>query len=88
MGGAGTMFDPNLVKPFSDRIACYPIGTCVTLSNNLIGIVVENYSSYSLRPSVKIIQYKNKSVTPYLINLKESNYNVTIVGMADALLYQ
>ncbi len=88
MGGGGTMFDHHLVRIFSDRIACYPIGTCVILSNNLIGIVVENHYSYSLRPSVKIIQYENKSVTPYLINLKESNYNVTIVGMADALLYQ
>ncbi|WP_026882057.1 HD-GYP domain-containing protein [Clostridium akagii] len=88
MGGGGTMFDQHLVRTFSDRISCYPIGTCVILSNSLIGIVVENYSGYSLRPLVKIIQYEDKLVTPYLINLKESNYNVTIVGMTDALLFR
>lgn len=88
MGGGGTMFDQSLVKVFSDKIAPYPIGTCVKLSNNLIGIVVKNYSCYCLRPSVKIIQCEGKLVSPYLINLKESNYNVTIVGMADSLLYQ
>ncbi len=88
MGGGGSMFDQHLVKTFSDSIACYPVGTCVTLSNRLIGIVVENYSGYSLRPLVKIIQYEGKLVTPYIMNLKESNYNVTIVGMADSLLYQ
>lgn len=88
MGGGGTAFDQSLVKIFSTKIAPYPIGTCVNLSNNLVGIVVENYSSYCLRPSVKIIQCQGKLVSPYLINLKESNFNVTIVGMADALLYQ
>ena len=88
MGGGGTMFDQHLVRIFSAKIAPYPVGTCVTLSNNLIGIVVENYSSYSLRPSVRIIQSEDKVVPPYLINLKESNYNVTITGIADALLYR
>ncbi len=87
MGGGGTMFDQDLVKVFSDKIAPYPIGTCVKLSNNLIGLVVENYSCYCLRPSVKIIKSEDTSVSPYIINLKDSNYNVTIVGMADSLLY-
>ncbi len=87
MGGSGVSFDHRLVKVFSKKIAPYPIGTCVNLSNDLIGIVVENYSSYGLRPLVKIIQTGDKLVTPYLMNLKESNYNVTIVGVADALLY-
>ncbi|MBU3142837.1 HD-GYP domain-containing protein [Clostridium sp. CF012] len=88
MGGGGTMFDQSLVKIFSDKIAPYPIGTCVKLSNNLIGIVVKNYSCYCLRPSVKILQSEDKLVSPYLINLKDSNYNVTIVDMVDSLLYQ
>jgi len=88
MGGGGTMFDQSLVKIFSAKIAPYPIGTCVNLSNNLIGIVAKNFFSYGLRPLVKIIMSGDKRVVPYLINLKESNYNVTIIGMGDALLYQ
>jgi len=88
MAFCGTMFDQHLVKFFFKKVAPYPVGTCVNLSNNLIGIVVKNYSNYCLRPSVKIIQIGDKLVSPYLMNLKESNFNVTIVGMADALLYQ
>jgi len=88
MGFCGTMFDQRLAKTFFTKVAPYPIGSCVNLSNDLIGIVVENYSSYGLRPSVKIIQTGDKLVTPYLMNLKESNYNVTIIGVADALLHQ
>jgi len=87
MGGCGTMFDQSLVKILSAKIAPYPVGTCVSLSNHLIGIVVKNYSSYGLRPSVKIIKNGDSLVHPYLINLKESNYDVTIIGMVDALLY-
>lgn len=87
MGGCGTMFDQSLVKILSAKIAPYPVGTCVNLSNHLIGIVVKNYSSYCLRPSVKIISNGNSLVHPYLINLKESSYNVTIIGIVDALLY-
>lgn len=87
MGSGGTMFDANLAKILSTKVAPYPVGTCVKLSNDLIGIVVENYSSYCLRPSVRIIQNKDSLVTPFLMDLKESNYNVTIVGVADALLH-
>ena len=88
MGFCGNMFDKHLVETFFTKVPAYPIGTCVTLSNNLIGLVVENYSCCCLRPSVRVIKDGNKLVTPYLINLKESNYNVTIIGVADALLYQ
>lgn len=88
MGGGGTMFDQHLVRVFAAKMAPYPIGTCVSLSNNLIGIVVENYSSCCLRPLVRIIQSENILISPYLMDLKTSNYNVTIIGMADALLYQ
>ncbi|MBU3190271.1 HD-GYP domain-containing protein [Clostridium bowmanii] len=87
MGSSGTLFDHRLVKIFSKKIAPYPIGTCVKLSNDLIGIVVENYSSYCLRPLIKIVKTGNKLVIPYLMNLKESNYNVTITAVSDALLY-
>lgn len=88
MGSSDSMFDQQLVKTFCTKLAPYPIGTCVKLSNGLIGIVVENYSSNCLRPSVKVIQEDNELVEPYLINLKQSDYNVTIIGLADALLFQ
>lgn len=88
MGGCGTLFDQDLCRIFCAKIAPYPVGTCVNLSNNLTGIVVENYLNYCLRPSVRIIEDGDKVIKPYLINLKESNYNVTIIGVGDALLHQ
>lgn len=81
-GGSGTMFDPNIVLAFSRKVASYPLGTAVTLSNGQVGIVVENYEEFNMRPKIKII--KNNVVSHYL-NLK-SDYdarNITIVGLAD-----
>ncbi|MDP4145731.1 MAG: HD-GYP domain-containing protein [Bacillota bacterium] len=85
MGAGGTLFDPDLVKVFVSKIAPYPVGTCVQLSNGLVGIVAENNFSYFLRPKVKIIRNNNDYVEPYIMDLKESNLNVTIVGVADVL---
>ncbi|WP_099469589.1 HD-GYP domain-containing protein [Konateibacter massiliensis] len=79
-GGSGTMFDPAIVLAFSYKIASYPLGTAVELSNGEIGIVVKNYEEFNTRPKVKII--KNNVVSHY-IDLK-SDYdarNITIVGI-------
>lgn len=56
MGGYGTAFDPRIVDAITRKVAPYPIGTCVRLSNDEIGIVVKNYENTSLRPVVKLIK--------------------------------
>lgn len=55
LGGYNTMFDPRVVKAFIRKVAPYPIGTCVKLSNGTTGIVVKNYELYSLRPCIQVI---------------------------------
>ena len=55
MGGAGSLFDPEFVFLFTRKVAAYPLGTCVKLSNNMLGIVVENYEDCCMRPKVKVI---------------------------------
>ncbi|MFA9397244.1 MAG: HD-GYP domain-containing protein [Clostridiaceae bacterium] len=85
MGSGGTLFDPDIVNVFSKKIAPYPIGTCVILSNGYLGIVVKNYENYCLRPLVKIIKENEKCIEPYYINLLDSNYDVTIKSVADAM---
>lgn len=82
MGGCNTQFSEKPLKAFLSKIAPYPVGTLVTLSNNTVGIVVENYSDCCLRPKVKIIFEQKERVTPYIINLKKSveYFNVTITG--------
>ena len=82
MGGSDSLFDPKVVDVFTQRIAPYPVGTSVKLSNGWVGLVVENYVSYSLRPKVRIYQQDGRFVSPFEISLKnDADYlNVTIIG--------
>lgn len=67
MGSAGTLFDADYVYLFTRKVAAFPLGTCVLLSNGLRAIVTENYSDCCLRPKVKII---NNSEIPVYCDLK------------------
>ena len=83
MGGADTQFDPAIVEIFAHRIAPYPLGTSVLLSNGWVGLVVANYSDYSLRPKLRIYQQNNQGIPPFEISLKDdpAYLNVTITGV-------
>lgn len=72
MGGCNTQFSEQAVKAFLNKIAPYPVGTLVKLSNGMIGIVMANYSDCCLRPKVRIIQHGANKVIPYTIDLKNS----------------
>lgn len=81
MGGAGTLFDPDLIYLFTRKVAAFPLGTCVRLSNGLTGIVVENYEDCCLRPKVKVLSRVGNS--PSYLDLKNdrSLANLTIMGV-------
>jgi len=80
MASNNTQFDPKVVEVFVRKIAPYPIGTCVKLSNGLTGIVVENYESFSMRPRIRVFMDNDRDVEPYEIDLTDkSMLNVTIV---------
>ena len=85
MGGGGTLFDPDITRIFTRIVAPYPIGTCVILSNNDIGIVVKNYTDCCMRPLIRIIKHNGEYVTPYEIDLKNDNSarGIVITGIAD-----
>ena len=80
MGGAGTLFDSDLVYLFTRKVAAFPLGTCVLLSNGLTAIVVENYEDCGLRPKVKIV---NSGAEPVYLDLKNDRglSNLTIAGV-------
>jgi len=87
MGGCGTLFDPDIVKVFTHKVAPYPVGTSVHLSNNWVGIVIENFESACLRPTVRVIEQNGVSVEPFEISLR-NDYNylcVTIIGDAKSM---
>ncbi|WP_411676948.1 HD-GYP domain-containing protein [Caproicibacter sp.] len=81
MGGAGTLFDPELVSLFTRKVAAYPLGTCVQLSDGRTAIVVENFEDCCLRPKVKVLG-KNAS-DPVYLDLKNdrSLANITITDV-------
>ncbi len=53
MGGVGTFFEEKYVRVFLRKVAPYPVGTCVRLSNGIIGVVTKNHESQPLRPMVR-----------------------------------
>lgn len=81
MGGAGTLFDPSLVFLFTRKVAAFPLGTCVSLSNGLTAIVVKNYEDCCLRPKVRVVTSGNEN--PAYLDLKNdrSLSSVTITGV-------
>lgn len=80
MANTQTLFDPALVEIFVKKIAPYPVGTCVRLSNGLVGIVVENYENLGMRPKVRIFQNGEHRINPYELQLSDySALNMTVV---------
>jgi HD-GYP domain-containing protein (c-di-GMP phosphodiesterase class II) len=67
MGASGTLFDPDYVLLFTRKVAAYPLGTCVMLSNGLKAIVTQNYPDCCLRPRVKLI---NDDPEPIYLDLR------------------
>lgn len=82
MGNSGSMFDPELTLLFTRKVAPYPIGTFVKLSDDRVGIVTENYLDCCMRPNIKIIKENDKNVEPYYLNLRD-NKNVRNVIIKD-----
>lgn len=84
MAGSESFFDPEAVNAFTKRIAPYPVGTSVLLSNGWVALVVKNYPAYCLRPKVRIYQQDGVEIKPFEISLKDdfSYLNVTIKGIA------
>ena len=82
MGGSGTLFDPKVVSMFTRKVAPYPIGTCVMLSNGLTGIVIENYDNCGMRPKIRIISESHRNEIYDLYN-DFSLLNVTITAIAE-----
>jgi HD-GYP domain-containing protein (c-di-GMP phosphodiesterase class II) len=78
MSGYANAFDPKVVSAFIRRVAPFPIGTCVELSNGVRGIVVENYEALCSRPRVRVIA--DGGVTDEYIDLAHDSamLNVTV----------
>lgn len=84
MGGTGNLFDPDLVKVFIRKIAPYPVGTSVKLSNGLAGVVTDNFESFCMRPNIRIFKNGDCDVKPFDICLADRKaLNITVVGFSN-----
>lgn len=54
MGNSDIHFSAEIVDIFLRKIAAYPVGSVVELSNGMKGVVCQNFEGYTLRPKVKI----------------------------------
>lgn len=77
MAHNGSIFDPRLVKVFLRKVAPYPVGTVVKLSNGKMAIVMENNEECSTRPIVRLIESGSTLNLTHDWNCK----NITIVGV-------
>ena len=78
MSDVGAAFEYDVVKAFVNKLELYPINTCVELSNNRYGIVVNNTNS--MRPSVRMLD--NDEIID-LIDRK--NLTIAITRVIDGL---
>lgn len=79
MGNSGIAFDPEIAKVFTQKIAPYPVGASVRLSNDMVGLIVENHQDCCTRPKIKIFMHGEKEVAPYYIDLKNDYDSLGIV---------
>lgn len=82
MGGSGTYFDPSCVEIFTRKVAAYPLGTIVLLSNGMRVIVIRNFEDCCMRPAVRVLSGDSKD---HVINLRDNvdMRNVTITEVLD-----
>lgn len=85
MANSGSMFDGDLVKIFVNKIAAYPVGMSVVLSNKAEGLVINNNEGAPLRPIIRM--YRNEKgdllEEPYIIDLSDmaTTKNITIIAI-------
>ncbi|MEY9092438.1 HD-GYP domain-containing protein [Paenibacillus sp. RC84] len=73
MGGAGTLYDTDMLNLFRDKVAIYPLGVTVALNTGEIAVVVDLNASAPQRPVVRVIKNEAREMiaSPYEIDLSK-----------------
>lgn len=82
MGGSNTMFDPVYVRKFTRKVAAYPLGTIVVLSDSTRGIVVKNYEDCCTRPCIRVISENGGRAGARYIDLRD-DFNTTSLTIVE-----
>lgn len=68
--GSGTLYDPTVIKAFTQAITIYPNGLSVELNDGRKGIIAAQNSGFSTRPVIRILQDGEERISdPYEVNL-------------------
>lgn len=78
MGGMGTHFDENVVRAFLRKVAPYPTGSRVFLSDGSAATVLKNNPMQPLRPLVSL-----DDGTVYDLGNSNANVNLVITGLCE-----
>lgn len=79
MGSVGTHFDDKVVNAFLRKVAPFPTGSRVKLSNGETAYVMKNYPDQPLRPLVAVIGADRV----YDLSLDRSCYNIVITELIE-----
>jgi putative nucleotidyltransferase with HDIG domain len=77
MGNATYRLSVPVVEVFVSKVAVYPVGTDVELSNGTKGYVSENFEGSTLRPMIKVTDGNDDR--EYIDLRQKENFNLTIV---------
>lgn len=77
MANSGKQFDPDVLDAFLHKIAVFPTGAQVELSDGKQAIVVQNYPEMILRPRVRLFETKEEIDLAFDPDAR----NITIVKM-------
>lgn len=79
MAGMGTHFDENILRAFLRKVAPFPTGSIVQLSNGEKGCVIKNHPDSPLRPSVSILD----TTKCYNLYEDETLFNIVVTGIVE-----
>jgi HD-GYP domain-containing protein (c-di-GMP phosphodiesterase class II) len=72
LGGAGSMFDYDMVNVFRNNFSIFPLGACVKLTNGLECFVIRHNKGFPDRPVVRIVyDEQGNNIVPFEMDLKQ-----------------
>ncbi|MCL2852864.1 MAG: HD-GYP domain-containing protein [Defluviitaleaceae bacterium] len=81
MANSSSHFDPDIVNVFIRKIAPFPVGITVKLSNGREAIVVENRQNFIMRPLIKLIDRQEGDRGGYIdLAYDMSATTITVLG--------
>ena len=70
---SGQAWKPGLAEQFIKLVGIFPVGTVVQLSNGTTGIVCQQDHHAPLKPTVLVIQKKDRPYAPYYLKLAQND---------------